>query len=180
MEVIDGTNGLYEIHATKGLIWSISSQRYLKAVGANNGYLVSNIISSKYGRRTVCLHRLLAEYFINNPNNYKCVDHIDGNRHNNGLQNLRWVTHSQNNHNRIGMKGYYFHKMIKKWLVSIQKNGKRHFIGFFNTEEEAKEAHKKASRELYGDIKYGNTETLILDNHIYENDELTLDNEITG
>ena len=39
----------------------------------------------------------MAEYFIDNPNNYPIVNHIDGNKANNHIENLEWCTHSQNN-----------------------------------------------------------------------------------
>lgn len=42
------------------------------------------------------LHRLLAETFIDNPNNLRCVNHIDGNKTNNSISNLEWVSHSEN------------------------------------------------------------------------------------
>lgn len=42
------------------------------------------------------LHRLLAEHFIPNPNNKREVNHINGNKHDNRLENLEWVTSSEN------------------------------------------------------------------------------------
>ena len=42
-------------------------------------------------------HRLIAEYFIPNPNNLPCVHHKDGNRLNNSIDNLQWVTFQENN-----------------------------------------------------------------------------------
>ena len=64
---------------------------------ANNGkdYLIVNL---RKNNRNYCksIHRLLAEAFIPNPNNYSDVNHVDGNRQNNCLSNLEWCTHSEN------------------------------------------------------------------------------------
>ena len=59
------------------------------------GYLMVNVnINGKRTCKTV--HRLLGEAFLPNPNNYSDINHIDGNRQNNALENLEWVTHGQN------------------------------------------------------------------------------------
>ena len=59
------------------------------------GYLIVNL---QVGKNRLCkaVHRLLAECFIPNPLSLSDVDHIDGNRANNKLDNLRWVTHGDN------------------------------------------------------------------------------------
>lgn len=58
-----------------------------------------------YKRVTICVnnkpkrflvHRLVAEYFIPNPNEKRCVNHIDGNPSNNIISNLEWCTHQEN------------------------------------------------------------------------------------
>lgn len=51
-------------------------------------------------RKHFKLHKLLAETFVPNPNDYKIIDHIDRDRLNNNLSNLRWTTSSINNLNR--------------------------------------------------------------------------------
>ena len=46
------------------------------------------------------IHRILAETFLSNPNNYPAVDHIDRNKLNYSLSNLRWVSYEENNKNK--------------------------------------------------------------------------------
>lgn len=53
-------------------------------------------------------HRLVAEYFISNPNGYKEVNHIDGNKTNNDVSNLEWCSRSMNNKHafQTGLRQY--------------------------------------------------------------------------
>ena len=55
------------------------------------------------------IHRLLAEHFITNPENKPCVNHIDGNKLNNSLDNLEWATISENT------KHSYANKLERNW-----------------------------------------------------------------
>tara|TARA_R110002126_G_scaffold255862_1_gene398890 strand:+ start:439 stop:915 length:477 start_codon:yes stop_codon:yes gene_type:complete len=60
-----------------------------------DGYM--QVALYKNGKRKMFkVHRLLAIAFIPNPENKRCVDHINGIRDDNRLENLRWVTHSEN------------------------------------------------------------------------------------
>ena len=67
-------------------------KKYLKLTLASSGYLVANI-----HRKVIPVHRLVAEAFIPNPNNFPCVNHKDGIRTNNHLDNLEWCSYSHNN-----------------------------------------------------------------------------------
>lgn len=53
-------------------------------------------LTNEAGRRRLYMHRLLAQAFIPNPLNLPVVNHIDGDKTNNALQNLEWCTHAQN------------------------------------------------------------------------------------
>lgn len=94
----------------------------------DNGYLfVALFKGSKKSQKQKYIHRLVASAFIENPLSKKEVDHIDGNRQNNNIENLRWVSRIENvrNPNTI-------HK--SKSIVAIEcwtKQGV--YVGRFNT-----------------------------------------------
>ena len=53
-------------------------------------------LGSKNNRNLFRVHRIIAQTFIPNPNNYSDVDHLDSNRQNNCAENLEWCTHQEN------------------------------------------------------------------------------------
>jgi len=80
------------------------------------------------------LHRLMGEVFLPNPYNLRSVDHIDRNKQNNALENLRWFSQSDNMLNRDGCLGVSFCKTSNRWLAKAGQIA----IGSFNTEAEAR------------------------------------------
>ncbi len=87
----------YEING-EGIIRNIKTGRILKK-NSSCGYF--NYTLSKDGViKTYGIHHLLALCFIPNEDNKKCVDHLDRNKQNNNIENLRWVTYSENLKNR--------------------------------------------------------------------------------
>lgn len=91
-----------------------STNIILKAVNNGSNYWgVSLCVKSKAVR--VYVHRIVAESFIPNPENKAEVNHIDGDRSNNSLANLEWVTRSENHHHR--------YKILKQDGVNKGKTG---------------------------------------------------------
>lgn len=107
----------------------------------NQGY---NIIGCN--GKMIKRHRIIAFSFlnleINNPKQQ--VDHIDGNRINNCLSNLRVVTPQQNQWNKTKAKGYYWNKRTQKFKAQIYLNKKLIHLGYFNSEDEARAAYQAA------------------------------------
>lgn len=106
-------------------------------------YMMIRLQSNKGVRKGFLIHRLVAEHFLKNPNNYRDVHHKDNNPQNNNVDNLEWITHRKNlehsyqtmtpTRNYINCKIYYNNKFYcecktikeaaelanKKWNASI-------------------------------------------------------------
>lgn len=68
---------------------------YMKPTDNGNGYKIISLLKN-YKRKNHYIHRLVAQHFIDNPNNYREVNHIDCNKSNNKITNLEWCNSSQN------------------------------------------------------------------------------------
>ena len=89
-----GFEGYYKISNT-GKVFSVRNNRLLNVKPKYTGYvdIELNVNKVVYYKR---VHRLVAENFIPNPNNKPFVNHKDGNKQNNNVENLEWVTASEN------------------------------------------------------------------------------------
>jgi len=96
-EYLKGYENLYKINR-KGDIWSCIYSKLRKPQIREDGYIMISICKEN-SRIKTGIHRLLALQYIDNPNNYPEVDHIDRNKQNNCLENLRWVSREQNQNN---------------------------------------------------------------------------------
>lgn len=115
-----------------------------KLLGADSdGYLVSKVVEDGKLKK-VYLHQYVWFYFNGVLPNI--IDHINGNKKDNSLKNLRNVTAQQNQFNRLSAKGYYFCK--NKWRAMIRINNKLIHLGYFFTEIEARMAYL-AAKKIY-------------------------------
>ena len=89
---IDGYENKYKISSWGRLI---NCKTIMKPMVATNGYLVACLW--KNGKQNKYLiHRLVARAFLENPNKYKEINHIDENKTNNKVENLEWCSHKYN------------------------------------------------------------------------------------
>lgn len=80
---------------SNGEIYSEKTKRYLKQKTDKFGYKAVTLYKDGKGK-TIRVHRLVAEAFLPNPNNYNYVNHKDESRDNNNVDNLEWCTHEYN------------------------------------------------------------------------------------
>lgn len=118
----------------------------------NDGYPIAHIKGSNIKKM---LHRLI----MGDP--YKLqVDHIDMDKTNNTRENLRICTQQNNIRNRqkqannkSGKKGVCWHKASKKWVAQITIEGKRTYLGTYETIDEAYEVYCKVEKEHFGEYQ---------------------------
>jgi hypothetical protein len=156
-----------EIELTKGkkalvddsdFDWLIESKWHF----TNTGYAGTNKLMS-HGCETQTMHRAI----LDAPQGFD-VDHINGNKLDNRPCNLRLATRRQNllskskrKDSKMKYKGVMYVKpsatMLqperkKPYLATIRMEGKRKFLGYFTTQEEAALAYNKAAMELHGEF----------------------------
>lgn len=113
-----GYVGLYEV-SNLGNVRSISHSvassvspsgerkttgKILQQFTSTNGYYKGVHLCKDNKVKTIHIHRIVAEVFCDNPNNYNCVDHINGNSFDNRAENLRWCSNKQNSNNPVTKK----------------------------------------------------------------------------
>jgi hypothetical protein len=91
---IQGYEGKYQI-SSFGRVRNIQKGNFLNPSPNYKGYLRVNLWKNG-GYKTKVVHRLVCKAFLDNPDNKPQVNHIDGDKTNNKLQNLEWVTNDEN------------------------------------------------------------------------------------
>ena len=141
--------GLYVV-TDEGRIYSTRTGNEIKPTPDKRGYLKINL--HKDGKVTTKQVHCIVYYSFTqnvglNRNDELVIDHIDGNRLNNALANLRKITTRQNTAraktNKYG-RGVHFFEALRKFGATIQFGKTRYHLGVFDTADEAAQAYKDA------------------------------------
>lgn len=99
---IKGYDGKYQV-SSWGRIYNTKYGRFVAPEETRKGYLRVDLFDEGGNRKHHKVHRLVAKAFIVNPENKPQVNHKDGNKRNNSITNLEWVTNEENLAHRIAM-----------------------------------------------------------------------------
>lgn len=157
---IKGYEGIYKVsnlgrvkslkawHGNKYKSIYVDIDKIIKPMKEKSGYL-KVVLHDKNKKQNKRIHRLVAEAFIENPYNYKCINHIDGNKTNNKANNLEWCTQKYNvidavekDLRKFTYKGKYkkyinYDKRTDIFYVNILMNSKKIYLGSFKDIEKA-------------------------------------------
>lgn len=130
----------YEV-SNQGRVRSLKTERLLTPKLQSKGYLRVNLYKEKKAYSHL-VHRLVAKAFLNSDDKIE-IDHIDKNKENNHLTNLRWATRAEQNINR-DYNNQSGHRHIRKhgnrWVFSLWRNSQMTFRKSYPTLEEAIQA----------------------------------------
>jgi hypothetical protein len=90
-----------------------------------------------------------AWYMTHKNVEYEQIDHINGVRDDNRIENLRAATNQTNSFNRRKVVGYTWSKDKKKWCAKIKLNGITHNLGCHDSQFDARQDYLKAKKELH-------------------------------
>lgn len=141
-----------ELFKIKGFTYNPDDGNFTSHMGniikskTKDGYIILTI-STKNNKVQLTAH-IYAWYIYYNEIPPNQIDHIDRNRSNNKISNLRIVTNQQNSFN-TNAKGYYWDKHAKKYEAKISLNKKTIYLGLYNTEEEARQAYLDAKDKYH-------------------------------
>lgn len=145
----------FYVDEESGLLMNKASNKPV-AKKDKDGYLIA-----KVGQKCFKAHRVIYALIHGECKEGYVVDHINGNKSDNRISNLRLITQQNNTASRrklnsnssTGQIGVGFHKLTGKWFAEIKVNNKSKWLGLHLNIEGAIHARKKAEIELLGEFK---------------------------
>lgn len=127
------------------------NEQIVKLTPHSEGYQVITLRNEEGEKSVRYVHRIVALAFIPNPDNKRVVDHINNNRSDNRVENLRWTTQSENciNVPTRAKNRHIYSNSSKSHHVKILRNGKWIIDKCFSTLDEAIAARDKVLIEFY-------------------------------
>jgi hypothetical protein len=145
-----------------GLLWWIKQggpkRRTDKPVGTDNGsgYHIFGVSKASVSKHFRCHKVAWFLHYGEWPDGH--IDHINRDKQDNRMVNLRLASSSENGMNSSKQKGatsqykgVSWYAKYKKWRSTIMKDGVQKHLGHYNTEEEAARAYDKAAKEIFGE-----------------------------
>lgn len=135
-----------------GDIFRKKTNKPIKGCINKYGYKQTTLLCKDGKRRTFKIHRVIAHLFIPNPENKPSIDHINGNRQDNRVENLRWCTQKENNNNPLTIENYkksngrIFSEETKKKMSEAKKG----YIPWNKGKHHSEETKKKISEANKG------------------------------
>lgn len=135
-------------------VWRVPRRPHIKVGDVAGSKTARRYIDIYVDKKPYKAHRLAWLYMHGKWPDSE-IDHINRDRYDNRIANLREVTRSANMQNTVrkpnasGFRGVGWHKHQKAWRARISVNGKTKNLGYFSTPEEAAEAYLKASITLH-------------------------------
>ena len=161
---IQGYEGLYSVSAT-GLIKTHIYNKILKP-RIQDGYETVVLYRNKK-HKAFRVHRLVAMAFLDNPNSYEQVNHIDGNKRNNNIKNLEWCTAEQNTHHAINNGLFFSSSHISKCQpIIIKKDKYGKVVDVYKTVTEAATKNHVSRMTIYRRLHSSNKNS----DYTYESD----------
>lgn len=152
---VSGYEGLYQI-SNYGRLKSFKADpkgRVMSLSRRDGDYFRVVLQGVGKKRKSISVHRLVAEHFIPNIENFPQVNHIDGNRQNNMVSNLEWCSAKQNIHHAMMIRPQmiagmvHYNKVVRpKPVVQISKNGE--IVGRYSTAIEASRRTGVCARDI--------------------------------
>lgn len=151
----DLLNELFEYKKGK-LYWKRENKNQVRR-GQCAGWLDKKYMRVMINDKAYLVHRLI--YMMHHGFMPDFIDHINGNGLDNRIENLRGVSKTENNRNRrintnnlSGVKGVHWDAPRKKWKAQLCFEGKQHYLGVFNTLEEASKVVQAARKKHHGEF----------------------------